>query len=148
MRAQVAISCITSERPAHCLCVPVAIVQHGFSAQLSGHLSHQHSREMDHPPDSSRTLVGPSVAAASDGNTILLFDIDDMKNTVLRLRGDPRLCYSVHTINHNTKTTVHGRDLLLATIEIKTLRPDQITFPGVSPMNLSHWLKSPMLSIL
>ncbi|KAF8548737.1 hypothetical protein OG21DRAFT_1470880 [Imleria badia] len=89
--------------------------------------------------------MDPSIAAAASGYIILIFDIDDMKSTVLRLRDDPRPRYFVHTAN-NTQTTVHGGDQLLAVIERKTFRPDQITFPGASPMNLSDWLKAPMWS--
>ncbi|KAG6375731.1 hypothetical protein JVT61DRAFT_2577 [Boletus reticuloceps] len=100
---------------------------------------------MNHTAESQLTLVDPSIAAAADGHIILSFDMDDMKNTVLRLRNDPRPRYLVHTVN-NAKTTVHGGDQLLATIERKTLRPDQITFPGASPMNLGDWLKAPMWS--
>lgn len=93
------------------------------------------------------TPVDPIIAAAAGGNIILVFDIDNMKDTVLRLRDDPRPRYFVHTTN-NTQTTVHGGSQLLATVDRKTFRPDQITFPGGSPMNLSHWLKAPMWSSL
>jgi hypothetical protein len=61
---------------------------------------------MSHPAGSQLTLVDPCIAAAAGGNIIVLFDIDDMKNTVLRRRDDPRPRYFVHTVN--TKTTVEN----------------------------------------
>ncbi|KIJ63408.1 hypothetical protein HYDPIDRAFT_113414 [Hydnomerulius pinastri MD-312] len=95
--------------------------------------------------DSQVTLVDPAVTDAAGGNIVLEFDRDDMKNATICIRGEHRPSYFVNTPD-NRITTIHAGDFLLATVERKTLRPDLITFRDSPPMNLSDWLKSPVLS--
>jgi len=75
-------------------------------------------------------------------DTILVFD-DDVTNTTLRIRGADLPSYYVDTFKNTT--ALWAGDCLLATITRRTFRPDQITVPGFSPMNLGRWLKAPKL---
>ncbi|KAF8134501.1 hypothetical protein EV363DRAFT_1430055 [Boletus edulis] len=94
--------------------------------------------------DSQLTLVDSLDPTPPEEDIILVFDDDgDVMNTTLRIRGADLPSYYVDT-SKNT-TTVWARDRLLATITRRTFRPDQITLPGLSPMNLGRWLKAPKL---
>ncbi|KAG6375509.1 hypothetical protein JVT61DRAFT_3068 [Boletus reticuloceps] len=94
--------------------------------------------------DSQLTLVDSLDPTPPEEDIILVFDDDDdVMNTTLRIRGADLPSYYVDT-SKNT-TTVWAGDRLLATITRRTFRPDQITLPGLSPMNLGRWLKAPKL---
>ncbi|KAH0828010.1 hypothetical protein J3R83DRAFT_3658 [Lanmaoa asiatica] len=96
--------------------------------------------------DSQLTLIDTRSLTPPGDDITLIFDRDDMRNTTLRIRNDYLPSYLVDT--HDNITTVYAGDALLATVTRRRFRRDQITFPGLRPMDLGGWLKAPILSPL
>ncbi|KAL4075234.1 hypothetical protein V8B97DRAFT_2004770 [Scleroderma yunnanense] len=105
--------------------------------------------------NSQVTLVDPhsstNSAGAEKGVTYLDFDQNDMTNTTIRIRGSRVNNYVVRTTGK--MTTIHrcrgdtGDDIVFVTIERRHLRPDLVTFMNAQSVNLSAWLKSPVLAV-
>lgn len=96
--------------------------------------------------DSQLTLIDPCGSISPGDNIVLIFDRDDMLDTVVHTLGDNLPSYAVNTIQNTT--TVYAGGHLLATIRRRMFRRDQIIFPGSGSMNLNSWLKAPMLANL
>jgi hypothetical protein len=92
---------------------------------------------------STLTLVEPTARR----DTVLVFALDNMHNTVVGLLGIPS--QPLYTIKSNRDLTVTelkrgGRDgLLVAKIEYRTLLPDQVLLRsrGFQPMKIRRWLR-------
>jgi len=95
--------------------------------------------------DSQLTLVEFPIPTPEE-SIVFVFSRDDMTNTTLRIHGTSLPSYFVDT--RDNVTTVCAGDCVLATVTRRMFRRDQITFPGLRPMNLGSWLKGPMLSSL
>lgn len=101
---------------------------------------------MKHPMDSQVTLVDSYGLTSSWENIVLIFDRDNMLSTALHVPGNSQPSYIVKT--RQTTTTIYAEGYLLATITRRLFRRDQIRFPGLKPIPLGRWLKTPILSTL
>ncbi|KDQ58707.1 hypothetical protein JAAARDRAFT_78330 [Jaapia argillacea MUCL 33604] len=92
--------------------------------------------------ESQITLVDPSLL--NQGQIVLVFDKDSMKNATISLNETRRPLYTIHTNRDHDRTEVRSvySDTPLAVITRSTFFPDKVSLRGAEPVRLGRWLKT------
>jgi hypothetical protein len=93
--------------------------------------------------DSELTLTNLEASGVeSRTSAVLVFDVDSMRNTTLRLRGHDKALYTVRTSKDTTELLDARSDEIVAKIRKRDFLPDQITLRGRDTTSITSWLSS------
>ncbi|KAJ3562847.1 hypothetical protein NP233_g9320 [Leucocoprinus birnbaumii] len=98
-------------------------------------------KDMNIPNDSQITLVNPQFER--EPALVLVLSRDNIKNTVMRMKGDNEVLYKVESDASMARTSISrpDSDVPIAVLELKGLfSRDKITFQGEETRNVSDWL--------
>ncbi|KAH7911101.1 hypothetical protein BJ138DRAFT_1007307 [Hygrophoropsis aurantiaca] len=99
--------------------------------------------------DYSDALITPSILRHA--STTLEFERDVMTSTTITVRGEDAPRYSIKSrragaLTPRLRTVVSEGDRVIVTIGRRDILPDQLIWEGSPPINISSWLKFPVMA--